>query len=235
MSGGISPEQTLIMWCLLGRHGWVFQGDIMPVVKPKDREALVAAGYITSAKVDRKFVLKVEDKGWRWASGHLDAELPVGLRALQNWLARTDEFLRRDGKTLADFIGPAPEPPPEPQEKKPRSRSRKLPTAKTPKTPKVPKAPTPKILRKRIEAAYLTVTNGRKAEQALLRDVRAQLTDISEEIVDAGLLRILQGDKEGKGKARLGQINDPKVLNQSVRDAAFSPGGEPFHLLWIQT
>ena len=79
------------------------------------------------------------------------------------------------------------------------------------------------------------VTNGRKAEQALLRDVRAQLADLSREIVDAGLLRILQGDKEGKRKARLGQINDPKALSQPVRDAAFNPGGEPFHLLWIQS
>jgi hypothetical protein len=229
MSEGITPKQALIMWCLLGRHGWAPQGDIIPKVGKKDREALVATGYITSTKVNRALVLKMEDKGWHWASGHLDAELPTGFRALQNWLARIDEFLGRNGSTLADFIGPAPQPPPEAAEKKTRSRSRK------PLTPDAPKSPSAAVLRRRIEVAYLTVTNGRKAEQALLRDVRAQLADLSREIVNAGLLRILQGDKEGKRKARLGQINDPKALSQTVRDAAFNPGGEPFHLLWIQS
>jgi hypothetical protein len=88
-------------------------------------------------------------------------------------------------------------------------------------------------LRKRIEEAYLAVTGGRKAEQALLSEVRAHLSDLERKAIDEGLLRILQGDKQGKKKARLGQISDPKTLSQEDREAAFSPGGEPFHLLWI--
>lgn len=233
MSEGITPKQALVMWSLLGRHGWAFQGDIAPKIGPKDREALAAAGYITTTKLGRAFVLKVEDKGWYWADNNLCAELPTGLRALQDWLARIDEFKKRSGSTLADLIGPAPEPPPEPQVKKPPARKSAAP--KVPKPGKAAKPPAPATLRKRIEQAYLAVTNGQKAEQALLNDVRAHLADLSREIVDAGLLRILKGDKEGKKKARLGQINDPKALNQSIRDAAFSPGGEPFHLLWIQS
>lgn len=110
MSEGITPKQALVIWCLLGRHGWAAQGEIIPKVGRKDREALVAAGYITSTKVNRALVLKVEDKGWHWASSHLDAELPATFRALQNWLARVGDFLGRNGGTLADFIGPAPQP-----------------------------------------------------------------------------------------------------------------------------
>jgi hypothetical protein len=231
MSNNVTPQQALIIWCLLGRHGWGFQRDIVPKVAAKDREALVAAGYITCTKIERSLFLKVEDKGWHWASGHLDAELPAGFAVLQNWLRRMNEFFRRNGSTLADVVGEASEPPPERAGKKPRARTPSRRTA----PPKAPKPLSAAALRKRIEAAYLAVTNGRKAEQALLSDLRAKLADISPEIVDAGLLRILQGDKEGKRKARLGQINDPKALNSKVRDAAFSPGGEPFHLLWIQS
>ena len=81
--------------------------------------------------------------------------------------------------------------------------------------------PSPAEVRQRIEAAYLAVTNGRKAESVPLSRLRAELPDLHRKTVDKGLLRILQGDD----KARLGQISDPKVLTPDERDAAFSPGG----------
>jgi hypothetical protein len=126
MSDNITPRQTLIMWCLLGRHGWAFQRDILPEVDRKDREALVAAGYITSTMINRALLLKVEDKGWHWATNHLEAKLPPAMAVLQNWLGRLHEFLVRSGGTLADFVGPAPEAPPEPAARRPRARARKL-------------------------------------------------------------------------------------------------------------
>ena len=229
MSQEVTPPQALIMWCVLGRHGWALQKDIGLKVNPKDRQALVAAGYLTSPKINRSYVLKMEDKGWHWAEGHLRQQLPSNFQVLQEWLSRLDEFIKRSGSTLADFVGPAPESVPTAAPKRPPSRPRK------PTTPKVPKPPSATKLRQRIEDAYLIVTHGRKAEQALLSAVRAQLSDVSREVVDSALLRILQGDKQGKKKARLGQINDPKSLSQADRDAAFSPGGETFHLLWIQS
>jgi len=232
MSDNITARQALIMWCLLGRHGWAFQRDILPEVDRKDREALVAAGYITSTMINRTLLLKVEDRGWHWASTHLEAKLPPAMVVLQNWLGRLHDFLARSGGTLADFVGPAPETPPEPATRKPRARVRK---PVPPKPPKPPRPLSPTALRKRIEVAYLLVTGGRKAEQALLSELRLKLADVNRDALDAGLLRILQGDKEGKKKARLGQLNDSKALTQSVREAAFSPGGEPYHLLWIQS
>jgi hypothetical protein len=219
----MTPKQTLIMWCLLGRFGRAFQKEIVPRIEKKDREALVSSGLIKSEKLGQAFRLTVdEDKGWRWASEHLRDDLPRNFQVLQDWLARVHHALETSGQTLADFIGSAPDLDP-PVARKSRSRpSRKKPTKAKPLTERG--------LRARIEKAYLAVTNGRKAEGALLSQVRAQLADLDRSAVDAALLRILQGDK----KARLTQISDPKALTPEEREAAFSPGGEPFHILWIQ-
>jgi hypothetical protein len=222
----MTPKQTLIMWCLLGRQGQALQSEIVPRIEKKDRETLVSNGFIIGEKRGRALSLKVEDKGWRWASEHLGDELPPNFQVLRNWLAKIHQHLERNGQTLAELIG---SPPLHIADQAPASRSamrpRKAATGK-----KMPTPLTERQLRARIEKAYLAVTNGRKAESAMLSKVRAQLSDLDRATVDAGLLRILQGDK----KARLGQISDPKALSEEERDAAFSPGGEPFHLLWIQ-
>jgi hypothetical protein len=224
----MTPKQTLIMWCLLGKHGEAFQSEIVPRIAKKDRETLVSNGFITDEKRGRALILKVEDKGWHWAGEHLGDELPPNFLVLRNWLAKVHQHLERNGQTLAEFIESPPEHAADPSTVKlDAGRPRKAATATRKKTPK---PLTVSKLRARIEEAYLAVTNGRKAESALLSKLRAQLADLDRATVDAGLLRILQGDK----KARLGQISDPKALTPEERDAAFSPGGEPFHLLWIQ-
>lgn len=219
MSDAITPRQALLIWCLLGRHGWAFQKDIMPKVEKSDREALVSRGFLASEKRGNAFLLTVEDKGWAWAAGHLQGDLPANYQVLRDWLGRLGQHLERSGATLAEFIGPAPELPV--AEKKPKGKGAKPPTAKQ--------------VRQRIEEAYLAVTGGRKAEPALLSKVRAELADIDAGAVDGGFRLILQGDKQGGGRARLGQTSDPKALSQEDRDAAFNPAGEPFHLLWIQS
>lgn len=224
MSDRLTPKQALLMWCLLGRHGEAFQRDLVPRVDPKDRRALIANGLISEGRHGRSIVLRVEDRGWRWASEHLRDELQPNYRVLQQWLDRVHHFLAEIDRPLAEFIGPPTEPLPEPASKKPQPSKPRKPT------PKKSKSPSPTELRERIEAAYLAVTNGRKAEDAPLSKIRAQLSDLDRKTVDAGLLRILQGD----AKARLGRINDPRALTTEEREAAFSPGGEPFHLLWIQ-
>lgn len=199
-----TPKQTLIMWHLLGKGGEALQKEIMPKIDAKDRQALETARLITTRKVGRALSLAVEDKGWHWAGTHLRDDLPPNFRVLQNWLTRLHRHLERNGQTLADFLS-----------EKADTRKQSL---------------SPTQIRERIEKAYLDVTNGKKSESAPLSKVRERLIDLDRETVDAGLLRILQGDK----KARLGQISDPKAISQEEHDAAFSPGGEPFHLLWIQ-
>lgn len=211
----MTPKQTLIMWCLIGKQGYAFQGDIVPKVGRKDREALIAAGYISSSKRGQKFLLNVEDKGWHWAGEHLRDEIPRGFQVLQNWLERLHHHLKRNNETLAEFIGPAPELPPEPAKAK-RQRAQKG-------VARQKKSPTAQELRRRIEEAYLAVTNGRKAESAPLSKVRARLADLDRATVDAALLRILQGDE----KARLGQISDPTALSQEERSSLSVPAANP--------
>ena len=234
-----TPAQTLILWCLLARHGRAPQGEVVPAVKKADREALAAAGLIAVEKSGRSFVLSVTDRGWHWAGDHLDAALPPAFRVMQDWLARLGGPLEQSGRTLADFIGAPPEPA-EPAETAPRKASaKKAPAKKAPakkvageKATRSPatKKPGAAALRARIEEAYLALTGGARARAVRLSDVRAQLAEFDRATVDAGLARILKGDKT----ARLSQLSDPKALTAADREAAYSPAGEPFHLLWIQ-
>ena len=250
----ITSNQALIIWCLLGKHGQALQSELLPRVAKKDREALEASGLVSCEKRQRgALFLKVEDKGWRWASEHLRGELPREYQVLQHWLAQLHNFLDKNDENLAGFIGPAPtmladpgpraisEDPPKRKRgpaKKPgaQPKAKKAPAQKVGKPAgkkplKTPKRPTGTELRRLIESAYLRITSGQKAKAVPLRKIRAELSALDAATVDAGLLRILQDG----GKIRLHQISDPKALTQADRDAVFSPGGEPFHLLWIES
>lgn len=92
----------------------------------------------------------------------------------------------------------------------------------------------PPSLRERIEDAYLAHTGGKTAQQVNLDVIRKALPDVDRATMDKELLKITSGDKEGGSTARLSQWSDPKSISQSVKDAAFSPAGEPFHLMWLQ-
>jgi hypothetical protein len=225
----MTPKQSLIIWCLLGKQGQAYQSDIIPKLDRKDREALIAAGLIASEKHGQRFYLTVQDKGWHWASEHLREELPPNYRVLRDWLERIHLHLESRGETLAELIGPAPEHRWEPPASKKRTPS--SPGRRANKSVRSKKPLSPTELRVRIEQAYLTATNGRKGEGVPLSRIRNELADLDRATVDAALLRILQGD----GKARLVQNSDPTSLSEEDRAAAFSPGGEPFHLLWIQS
>jgi hypothetical protein len=133
----MTPKQTLIMWCLLGKHGEAFQSEIVPRIAKKDRETLVSNGFITDEKRGRALILKVEDKGWHWAGEHLGDELPPNFLVLRNWLAKVHQHLERNGQTLAEFIGSPPEHAADPSTVKlDAGRPRKAATATRKKTPK---------------------------------------------------------------------------------------------------
>jgi hypothetical protein len=248
-----TPAQTLILWCLLARHGRAPQGEVVPAVKKADREALAAAGLIAVEKSGRSFVLSVTDRGWHWAGTHLDAALPPAFQVMQDWLARLGGHLEQSGRTLADFIGAPPEPA-EPAETAPKKASAKKAPAKkaSGKSASAKKAPAkkaadktaaektarslakakpaPAALRARIEEAYLALTGGARARAVRLSELRAQLAEFDRATLDAGLAHIQKTNKA----ARFTQLSDPKALTQADREAAYSPAGEPFHLLWIQ-
>ncbi|MFT4277793.1 MAG: hypothetical protein QM576_15690 [Rhodopseudomonas sp.] len=228
----MTPKQTLIVWCLLGRNGQALQAEIRPEVDKKDREALVANGLISSAKVGRALGLKLEDKGWNWAGEHLGDELPKNYRVLQQWLGILKQYFESSGVTLAEFIGPAPEWPPAKEAK----RKKKSPALRKPKSEKTeardrPGAPSHEQLRERIEQAYLIITNGRRGVSVPLGHLREQLADLDRATVDAALMRIHKTETN----AGFGRNDDPKSISPDEAEAAFSSGGDPYHFIWFQS
>lgn len=221
MSEMPTPKQRLILWCLLGRQGRAVQSAIVPKVEKADREALIAGKLLTSEKQGRSILLTVTDRGWNWAGTHLRDPLPKTFQVLQDWLERIDRHLAVTGGTLAELIGPPPAAPTPAATKRPR--------AKTPPTAARKRAAGPAI-RERLETAYLALTGGERARAVRLSALRAHLSDLDRAAVDAGLRAILRGD----ATARLSQLTDPKALDAAERAAAYSPAGEPFHLLWIE-
>lgn len=217
MSGTPTSKQALILWCLLGRHGSALQSTLVPRIDRADREALIAARYLEAEKQGRSLLLTVTDRGWAWAGAHMREPLPPNFRVLQDWLERLQADLSATGRTLADLVGTPPEMP------------TAAPAHKA--APKRAKPPTPKQLRARIENAYLALTGGERAQAVRLSALRAHLGDLDRATVDSGLAAILRGDRT----ARLSQFSDPKSLDAAERVAAFSPAGEPFHILWIQS
>lgn len=219
MSYDPTPTQALLLFGLLARHGCVAkQAELVPKVEKADREALVEQKLIVAVKEGSGLKLTLQDAGWAWAAAHLSAALPPSQRALSDLLTRLGEHLTKTGETLADFIGSKPEdisPSPKPAK---------------PKAPK-PKAPTPAALRKRIEAAYLAITEGLKNEAVHLARLRAELPDLDRATLDAALGRILKGDKT----ASLMRHDDPRQLDQADHEAAYAPAGEPFHVIWIKS
>ncbi|MEL6064619.1 MULTISPECIES: hypothetical protein [unclassified Methylobacterium] len=286
MSDSPTPQQALMLWCLLGRGGTALQGTLVPEVKPADRTALVAGGHLTVEKQARALRLTVTDKGWNWAGTHMDVALPPAFRVLQDWLRRIGADLAASGRPLADFVGPVPdEPPPEtpttrkkaaeappkaegskaakgaktadgnertartekavssrkkggakksagpPEAPAPRKRTGSRKTVPLGKTTSPTPPLSPEHIRTRIEAAYLALTGGERAKAVRLSALRAELADLDRATVDAGLAAILKGDRT----ARLSQFSDPRSLDDAEREAAFSPAGEPFHILRIQS
>ena len=223
MSGTPTPKQALILWCLLGRHGSALQSTLVPRVDRADREALIAGRYLEAEKQGRSLRLTVTDRGWDRAGGHMREPLPQSVRVLQDWLERIQADLAATGRTLAELVGTAPDAP-APSMPKPRPSARKT-------ASKESKTLTPKQLRARIETAYLALTGGERAKAVRLSALRAHLGDLDRATVDAALAAILRGDKT----ARLSQFSDPKSLDPVEREAAFSPAGEPFHIIWIQS
>jgi hypothetical protein len=211
LSYDLKPTQAMMLFGLLARHGACAQAELIPKVNKADREALADRKLITVGKLGRGFRLTLSDSGWAWTATNLSAALPPAQRTLSELLTRLREHLEKSGETLADFIGSKPQDV-------------------LPQPPK-PKPLSPTALRKRIEAAYLTLTHGRKNETVRLALLRAELSDLDRGTVDAALGRILKGDKT----ASLMRHDDPYQLDQADHDAAFTPAGEPFHVIWISS
>lgn len=94
------------------------------------------------------------------------------------------------------------------------------------------RAPAPAAMRKRIDAAYFDITGGERDQSVRLALLRDKLRDLDPAAVDAALGRILAGQHP---KATLMRHDDPRQVGPADTEAAYSPAGEPFHVLWISS
>jgi hypothetical protein len=218
----ITEMQTLILWALLANEGGAsFQKDVRPQVKKPDRDALAKEGLIIAENRGRKgYWLEATDRGWAWASEHLDAPLPkrspAGSTVFRAWLTRLKSFMQAHEVALADILGPqrlhvASPPPAEPS-----------PTTYS-------KAPTTySNVRARVREAYFDLTAGRLNAPALLSELRDKLKGIDRDTLDETLRKMHL--EEG---TTLSGLNNPQEITQAVREAALMYKGEPMYVLWI--
>jgi hypothetical protein len=203
-----TPEKrTLILWALLVReNAAAFQSELKPQPEKADRDALNDEGLITWEKRGQRIWIEVTDKGWAWATDHLDADLPkssnAGSAILQDWLTQLKAFLQARGLALADILGPQKSPEPLPLDYP--------------------------ALRQRIRAAYLEITGNKLNTRALLSDIREKLKDIDRATLDEALQR-MQRNQE----AALYQLDNKVEITNADRAAAIYIGQEPRHILWI--
>lgn len=210
----LTPMQTLILWILLVRpNGAAFQKDLGLKVTPLDRGALVSAGLVRTEKRSRSYWLEVTEKGWDWAGGHLDAELPKRVLGagviLQAWLARLKVFMEARGVALADILVP-------PQRAEERDQ------------PALHGSFDSATIPRQVREAYLALTGGRLNERVLLKDLREKLRDVHRDVLDKTLaqMHLEQG-------TTLSGLNNPRDITPEVREAGLMFKGQPMFVLWI--
>ena len=109
--GVVSPEQTLIVFALVARHGFAPQNDLGVPLDAADREALVRAGLVEMLKREHTVIwLSLTDAGWNWAGANLTKALPASFVVLHHMMVRIGEHLARTGETLRGLIGDPPKP-----------------------------------------------------------------------------------------------------------------------------
>ena len=109
--GVVSPEQTLILFALVARHGFAPQNDLGVPMDAADREALMRAELVKTLKREQNVLwLSLTDAGWDWAGANLTKALPASYVVLHHMMARIGEHLGRTGETLRELVGDPPKP-----------------------------------------------------------------------------------------------------------------------------
>ena len=109
--GVVSPEQTLILFALVARHGFAPQNDLGVPLDAADREALQTAGFVETLTREQNVLwLSLTDAGWDWAGANTTKALPASYVVLHHMMARIGEHLARTGETLRELIGDPPKP-----------------------------------------------------------------------------------------------------------------------------
>jgi hypothetical protein len=194
MSTSLTPQQTLLLWSLIGQGGAAWRSELKPELSAKDRRALEKARLVTSEKRGRSLWIEVTENGWGWANGHLGSPLPGRSQSagpiLQAWLTRLEAFLHQHEFTLADLIAPC------------INKTKPLP---------------PTALEERIRRAYLDVTGGAWNKRVRLSELRNRLSDVAREAIDAALLKMQQASRLLREKVvRLAPLGRRKHLSNRL-------------------
>ena len=213
-----TPEkQTLILWALLARDNAAgFQNELKPEPDKADRDALEKAGLIKCERRGRyrRIWIEVTEKGWAWATDHLNDDLPTGSPAgssiLQAWLTRLKAYMQARNVALAEVLGP---------QRARKDGSEGIPT----------RAFDYDALRARIRQAYLAVTGDRINTRARLCDIREKINDIDRAALDEALKRM-----QLERQASLYPLDNKSEITDADRNAAIYFGAEPRHILWIE-
>ena len=209
-------KQTLILWALLVKdNGAGFQSELKPEPNKADRESLEKAGLITCEKRGRyrRYWLEVTEKGWAWATEHLNHDLPTGSPAgsfiLQAWLTRLKAYMSVRNVALSEILRP----------QSPREYG----------SQDVVGPSEYDKLQSRIRQAYLAVTSDRINTRARLCDVRERLSDVDRTVLDE-VLKKMQREQQ----ISLYPLDNKAEITDADRKAAIYFSGEPRHILWIE-
>ena len=102
----LTPEQTLVVYALVARQGFVAQNDLGVPFAAADRETLEGAGLVTTVKREQNALwLQITDAGWVWAGANLRKALPPSHSSMHHLLVRLDAHLSSASEDLRGFIG----------------------------------------------------------------------------------------------------------------------------------
>ena len=179
-------------------------------IDTKHRQALEKRGLIEVTKGARNsLTAEVTDKGWAWAAGHLQSELPPSKAAavvLSDWMAIVGDYLEAHRLALADlFVEP-----------------------ETADTHTVPSGEDDLLAR--IRAAYLKQADGRWRAEVRISQLKALFPRSEHAKVDEALIALAK-----RGDADLLPIDDPLRLRPEDKAAALTIAGELRHLVFLNS
>ena len=102
----LTPEQTLLMFALVARQGFIAQNDLGVPVDAGDRQALDDAGLVTSMKREQNALwLQLTDAGWTWIEGNMNKAVPPSHSVVHHLMVRIAAHLETSGEDLKGFVG----------------------------------------------------------------------------------------------------------------------------------
>lgn len=102
----LTPEQTLMMFALVARQGFVAQNDLGVPVDAADRELLERESLVETVKREQNALwLRLSEAGWSWAEANLNKAVPPTHSVVHHLMMRVAAHLKETGEGLHDFIG----------------------------------------------------------------------------------------------------------------------------------